>query len=173
VTTAWPWFPAIIRGLLDHPTFDPSRLDRLRSMLLIGPPALLERVHDVFPSVEIMQACGMTETAGIYALSHPSESRAKRRRRASPCPEWRRIYRPRRPAPTWRPGRRARSLCAATASWTATTATPRTAAALDHDRWLHTGDLYTQTPDGSLGSVGAFGTYPTDVYFAPVRLLRS
>jgi len=37
VTVAWPWFPAILQPLLDHPDFAAERLSRLRKVLLIAP----------------------------------------------------------------------------------------------------------------------------------------
>jgi fatty-acyl-CoA synthase/long-chain acyl-CoA synthetase len=152
VTAAWPWFPAIIQGLLDHPTFDASRLGRLRAMLLIGPPALHERVHATFPSVEIIQACGMTETAGIYALSDPSESRAERMRaqgKAAPGVEIR-IIDPETGAdlPAGEVGEiLVRGHCVMDGYYRDP---EKTAAALDAERWLHTGDLYSRTAEGSL-----------------------
>ncbi|WP_150700337.1 AMP-binding protein, partial [Pandoraea terrae] len=78
VTTAWPWFPAIVQALLDHASFDPARLDALHSLILIGPQTLIERVQRLFPAAEILQACGMTETAGIYALSERADSALER-----------------------------------------------------------------------------------------------
>src|SRR5690606_17790959 len=54
VTNAWPWFPAIVQGLLDHPSFDSSRLQSLKPLLMIGPKALVERVQAALPHVEVM-----------------------------------------------------------------------------------------------------------------------
>jgi fatty-acyl-CoA synthase len=152
VTAVWPWFPAITQGLLDHPSFDASRLNRLRYMMLIGPPSLQERVHATFPHVEIMQACGMTETAGIYAVSHPSETREQR------------LYAQGKPAPGVEvrildpdtgkelpPGQTGeilvRGYCVMDGYYKDA---ENTALALDADRWLHTGDLYARNVDGSL-----------------------
>jgi fatty-acyl-CoA synthase len=73
-TVAWPWFPAIMQGLFDHPDFDASQLRSLHSLSLIGPASLQRRVHKTFPWVEVMQSCGMTETAGIYCLSGAADS---------------------------------------------------------------------------------------------------
>jgi len=78
VSVAWPWFPAILQPLLDHPTFGPARLAALRKVLLIAPPALVNRIQQTFPKAEFMQACGMTETAGIFALCAPDETPEQR-----------------------------------------------------------------------------------------------
>lgn len=152
VTAMWPWFPAVIQALIDHPSFDANRLSRLRSMLLIGPPALHERVHDTFPAVEIMQACGMTETAGIYALSHPAESRAQRTQaqgRACPGVEVR-IVDPEtlEDLPAGEIGEMLiRGYCVMDGYYGDS---KKTAEVLDENRWLHSADLYLQTEDGSV-----------------------
>jgi acyl-CoA synthetase (AMP-forming)/AMP-acid ligase II len=152
VTTAWPWFPAIMQGLLDHPSFDASRLDKLRAMLLIGPPALHRRVQEQFPAMELVQACGMTETAGIYAISdreEPASQRAEAQGQPSPGVEVRIIN----PAtgedlPRGEVGEiLVRGYCVTDGYYRDP---EKTAAALDQDRWLHTEDLYSQLPDGRL-----------------------
>jgi len=74
VTVAFPWFPALTQPLLDHAEFDPRRLRSLQTMFLIGPSVLLERVQTLLPDCELVAACGMTETAGIYAMSEPQDS---------------------------------------------------------------------------------------------------
>jgi len=152
VSVAWPWFPAIVQPLLDHPSFEPSRLDRLRTLVLIGPRSLLERVQATFPGVEPVQACGMTETAGIYALSDPDDSvelRAEAQGRPSPGVEVR-IIDPERGAdlPSGEVGEiLVRGYCVMEGYY----GDPeKTAAAIDSEGWFHTGDLYVQKEDGSL-----------------------
>jgi len=78
ITSAWPWFPAIIQALLNEPAFDPVALRSLQTIMLIGPAALLERVQELLPWAKHLNACGMTETAGAYAISDPGDSSEER-----------------------------------------------------------------------------------------------
>lgn len=152
VTAAWPWFPAILQPLLDHPSFEPAKLNRLRSVLLIGPPTLVERAISLFPETEFMQACGMTETAGIFALSDRDESPENRKHsqgKAVPGVEVRivdidtgldlghdmvgEIL--------------VRGYCVMSGYYKDPV---KTNEALDSDQWLHTGDLYERSADGRL-----------------------
>jgi fatty-acyl-CoA synthase/long-chain acyl-CoA synthetase len=152
VTAAWPWFPAILQPLLDHPTFDPTKLDRLKSVLLIGPETLVERAMSLFPDTEFMQACGMTETAGIFALSDEDEARANRANcqgRPVPGVEVRIVD-----AETGRDMEAGavgeilvRGYCVTSGYYRDPM---KTAEALDEDGWLHTGDLYRRSAEGRL-----------------------
>lgn len=152
VTAAWPWFPAIMLALLNHEAFDAERLSRLGCMLLIGPPALHRRVLETFPRMELFQACGMTETAGIYALSDGHETveeKAATQGVAEPGMEVR-IISP-ETGEDAAPGEvgeiLVRGYCVIDGYWDDPV---KTAASLDEDRWLHTGDLYLSTPEGRL-----------------------
>jgi acyl-CoA synthetase (AMP-forming)/AMP-acid ligase II len=152
VTAAWPWFPAILQPLLDHPEFRPERLATLRKALLIAPQALVERVQAIFPQVEFMQACGMTETAGIFALCGPDETQLQRaisQGKAVPGVEVR-IVDPDSgaPLPHDQVGEiLVRGYCVMSGYYRSP---EKTAEALDAEGWLHTGDLYAQSADGRL-----------------------
>lgn len=152
VSVAWPWFPAILQPLLDHPAFDPARLAALRKVLLIAPPALVNRIQHTFPEAEFMQACGMTETAGIFALCAPDET-----------PEQRAVSQG-KPVPgiavkiiELESGAEAepdvvgeilvRGYCVMDGYYRSP---EKTAEALDSEGWLHTGDLYARAADGQL-----------------------
>ncbi|WP_181779345.1 class I adenylate-forming enzyme family protein [Pseudonocardia pini] len=151
-TVAFPWFPATMQPMLDHPAFDPSALASLRSMFLIGPSVLLERVQGALPECELVAACGMTETAGIYAISDREDSTELRATaQGKPCP-----------------GIELRIIDIDTGEDVDTGVVgeilvrgynvmegyyqdpEKTAASLDQDRWLHTGDLYSWTPEGQV-----------------------
>jgi Acyl-CoA synthetases (AMP-forming)/AMP-acid ligases II len=125
-TVAFPWFPATMQPMLDHPAFDAEALGSLRSMFLIGPSVLLERMQDALPDCELVAACGMTETAGIYAISDRTDSvEVRATAQGKPCPgiELRIIdVETGADAP---PASSARSWCVGSASWWATTRTRR------------------------------------------------
>ena len=152
VTAAWPWFPAILQPLIDHPEFRPERLATLRKALLIAPQTLVERVQALFPQVEFMQACGMTETAGIFALCGPDETplqRATSQGMAVPGVEVR-IVDPDSGAPMAydKVGEiLVRGYCVMSGYYRSP---EKTAEAIDVDGWLHTGDLSAQSADGTL-----------------------
>src|SRR5206468_8767325 len=77
-TTLWPWFPAIVLGLMEQPGFDAEGLPDLRNIVLIASNALVQRVQARFPNSEVLQGCGMTETAGIFGLSAPADTPLER-----------------------------------------------------------------------------------------------
>ncbi len=152
VTNAWPWFPAIVQGLLDHPAFDAQALPALRHLIVIGPPALIERIAFNLPDVEIIQACGMTETAGIFALSAretPAALRSATQGKVAPGITIRLID-PDTGAPA-APGQvgeiQVRGYCLMEGYYRDPV---KTADTLDADGWLHTGDLYREAADGNL-----------------------
>lgn len=152
VTVAWPWFPAILQPLFDHPEFHPDRLATLRKALLIAPPALVDRAQKTFPQAEFMQACGMTETAGIFALCGPDETPEQRTiSQGMACP-----------------GIKVKIIDLETGAEAPDDTVgeilvsgynvmdgyyrspEKTAEAIDAEGWLHTGDLYAKAADGRL-----------------------
>jgi acyl-CoA synthetase (AMP-forming)/AMP-acid ligase II len=150
VTAMWPWFPAILQPLLDQPNFV-AATEKLRSMLLIGPETLVNRVQRLLPQAEIMQACGMTETAGIFALSDPDETpsqRATSNGKAVPGSELRIVDEDGLDAPADTVGEiLVRGYCVMEGYYRDPA---KSAEALDRDGWLHTGDLYSRSADGRL-----------------------
>ena len=150
-TVAFPWFAAIMAPLLDHPDFDPAALSSLRSLFLIGPRVLLDRVQNAFPGCELVAACGMTEAAGIYAISDPEASqelRATAQGRACPGVELR-IVDMATGETLLEPGIPGEILVRGYNVMEGYYKDPqKTAETLDADRWMHTGDLYSWTPEG-------------------------
>ncbi|WP_421838723.1 class I adenylate-forming enzyme family protein [Novosphingobium sp.] len=152
VSVAWPWFPAILQPLLDHPAFDPARLAALRKVLLIAPPALVNRVQHTFPEAEFMQACGMTETAGIFALCAPDETPEQRAvSQGKPVPgisvKIIELESGEEAAPDVVGEILVRGYCVMEGYYRSP---EKTAEALDNEGWLHTGDLYARAADGQL-----------------------
>ena len=70
--------PTMVAMMLDHPSFDPKRLESL-SILTYGaspmPTALLERLLSVLPDVQVFQGYGMTESCGLLTCLGPEEHR--------------------------------------------------------------------------------------------------
>jgi len=158
VTLAWPWFSAIVQALIRHPTFDPGKLEALRYLFLIAPPTIVNTVQALLPETEIIQACGMTETAGIFALcdrDESTESRSTSHGKPAPGIEVR-IVDPQTGAELpnghlgeiWVRGYNVMDKYWAAAEKTSESLTP--------DGWLKTGDLYTRLPNGSLVFSGRY-----------------
>jgi acyl-CoA synthetase (AMP-forming)/AMP-acid ligase II len=150
VTVAFPWFPAIMQPILDHPRFDARALPHLRSILVIGPRPLIEQVQQTFPHAEMLAACGMTETAGIYAISDRLESveeRSEAQGKAVPGIELRIVdIATGEDLPDGQMGEMLiRGYCVMTEYYRDPA---KTAETLSADGWLRTGDLYSRTPDG-------------------------
>lgn len=152
VTVAWPWFPAILQPLLSHPNFSAQALSTLQKVMIIGPEALIRHAQKSLPHTEFIQACGMTETAGIFAISGPEEtlqSRATSNGRAVPGVEVK-IIDPEngRDTPIGEVGEiLVKGPCVMDGYYRSP---EKTREALDPDGWLHTGDLYSMTEDGRL-----------------------
>ncbi|UUZ62673.1 AMP-binding protein [Polaromonas sp. P1-6] len=151
-TTIWPWFPAIVLALLEQPGFDGEHLPDIRCIVLIASSALVERVQARFPDAEIMQGCGMTETAGIFGLSGPNDSAIERsttQGKVYPGLEVRLVdpqtgneARVGEAGEIW-----VRGYCVMKGYYKDP---EKTAATLDAQGWLHTGDLYVRTKEDNL-----------------------
>ncbi len=156
VTTAWPWFPALLQPLLDHPQFDAARLPKLSKALVIAPESLVVRAQQALPQTEFLQACGMTETAGIFALSSESDTaQEKAVFQGRPVDGVSiRIIHP-ETGQDMRPGGMGEILVRGYCVTDGYYGDPvKTAQSLTADDWLHTGDLYILHPNGQLQFCG-------------------
>jgi fatty-acyl-CoA synthase/long-chain acyl-CoA synthetase len=124
----------------------------LRYLFLIAPPTIVNTVQGLLPGTEIIQACGMTETAGIFALcdrDDSAESRATSHGKPAPGIEVR-IVDPETETELpnghlgeiWVRGYNVMDKYWAAAEKTSQSLTP--------DGWLKTGDAYTRLANGSL-----------------------
>ena len=84
--------PTMIGMMFQHPDFDPNRLRSLR-MLAYGaspmPEALLVKIQELFPDLDLYQAYGMTEATAVTTVLTPEDHRAAGRccaRPDAPCP---------------------------------------------------------------------------------------
>jgi long-chain acyl-CoA synthetase len=71
--------PTMIGMMLDHPEFRAERLASLRQLTYGASPmpgALLERLLELLPQVEILQGYGMTESSAVLTALGPDEHRA-------------------------------------------------------------------------------------------------
>lgn len=151
-TTIWPWFPAIVLALLEQPGFDGKHLPDIRCIVLIASSALVERVQARFPDAEIIQGCGMTETAGIFGLSGTTDSAIERsttQGKVYPGMEVRLVdpqtgndARVGEAGEIW-----VRGYCVMKGYYNDP---EKTTATLDAQGWLHTGDLYVRTKEDNL-----------------------
>jgi len=70
--------PTMIQMLLDHPAFTPERFASMQ-VLTYGaspmPTPLLERLLELFPTIDIYQGYGMTENCGLLTCLGPEEHR--------------------------------------------------------------------------------------------------
>ncbi len=71
--------PTMITMMLNHPSFAPERLKSLRRLIYGASPmpsALLDRLLEMFPDMEIGQGYGMTESSSILTYLGAKEHRA-------------------------------------------------------------------------------------------------
>ena len=70
--------PTMIGMLLDHPDFAPDRMASLETLTYGASPmpgALLERLIDLFPQLDLYQGYGMTECSAVLTALGPEEHR--------------------------------------------------------------------------------------------------
>lgn len=150
-TAFWPWFPAILQPLMAQPDFAEATR-HVRTMLFIGPESLVLEIQDLLPEAEVLQGCGMTETAGIFAISEADETREQRATsHGKPVPgvEVRIVDKDTgEDLPAGEVGEiLVRGYCVTSGYYRDPA---KTAEAIDSEGWLHTGDLYALSADGSL-----------------------
>ncbi|MEZ5168410.1 MAG: AMP-binding protein [Acidimicrobiales bacterium] len=71
--------PTMIGMMINHPEFTPERVATLRELIYGAPPmpaALLDRLIDMFPELDIYQGYGMTECSAILTVLGAEEHRA-------------------------------------------------------------------------------------------------
>jgi fatty-acyl-CoA synthase/long-chain acyl-CoA synthetase len=152
VTSAWPWFPVIMQALLADPSFDEAALETIRSIMLIGSPALLSQVQSLFPQTQHINACGMTETAGAYAISATDDTAEERAGTGGLALDGLevRIIDP-DTGEDLPDGATGEILVRGYSVMDGYYRDPdKTAAVIDSDGWFHTSDLYSRRPTGHL-----------------------
>jgi len=74
--------PSMLQMLMDHPSFDATRLQSLNRIAFGAapmPPDLLDRALAAWPRAEFFQAYGMTETAASVCINPPANHRPEAR----------------------------------------------------------------------------------------------
>ncbi len=152
VTAAWPWFPYVTNEVLDLPEFDPAALPGLRYIGQIGPRSLFERLDSLLPWAELVKSSGMTEAAGTFGFTTPDEDLDTRiATQGKPIPGVEvKVVEPGTDVelpPETRGELMFRGFLAMEGYYNDP---EKTAATIDRDRWLRSGDEYSITASGSL-----------------------
>jgi len=152
ITSLWPWFQAVTNGLTAAPGFDPAMLSTVTSFSLIGPPTFLRGIQAMMPDATHINGSGMSEMAGYYAISPLTDTAEQRATTGGVAVSGIeiRIVNPESgeelPA-----GEMGEILLRGYSMMDGYYRDPeKTAAAIDADGWLHTGDLYTKDATGHI-----------------------
>ena len=155
VTATYPCFVTIMQGLIYHPAFPTTNLQRIKLMnsnFAVQPPAVAESIIKAMPGALQVGSFGMTETAGTVCTGGPDE------------PEFLRITRLGKPLP----GLEVRIIDADSGKDVAAGArgevlvrgysllegyhkdAVKTAQAIDPAGWFHTGDIGSLDEHGTI-----------------------
>ncbi|MGH7049559.1 MAG: AMP-binding protein [Acetobacteraceae bacterium] len=156
--TALHGVPTMFIAEMEHPEFATFDLSSLRTGIMAGSPcpiAVMRRAIGTMHLAEITIAYGMTETSPVSfqtSVDDPIEKRVSTVGRVHPHVEVKIIDAEGRIVPRGTPG----ELCTRGYSvmlgyWQDP---PRTAEAIDHARWMHTGDLAIIDAEGYCNIVG-------------------
>ena len=77
-TTFTMMIPTMIGMVLDHPEFRPERLSTLRTLTYGGSPmptAMLQRLMELYPELDVYQGYGMTEASSTLTALGPEDHR--------------------------------------------------------------------------------------------------
>jgi acyl-CoA synthetase (AMP-forming)/AMP-acid ligase II len=171
-----PGTPTLYQTMLEHPEFSPDGVASLR-LAVTGaasvPPALLYRIKDALGFDDIVTGYGLTESCAIVAMCRhddPLEVVATSCGRALPGLEVRVIDPQGVEVPAGKEGE------IVVRGYTVMSGyldePEETAATIDSDGWLHTGDIGTQDAEGLLHItdrikdmfiVGGFNAYPAEI----------
>ncbi|MEM7275991.1 MAG: AMP-binding protein [Actinomycetota bacterium] len=172
----FPGPPALFQGLLNHPALDRHDLSSLRSCVTGAasiPVEMIVAMRERLGFEIVITAYGMTETSGIAAYTMPDdppEVAATTSGRAIPGGELRIVDEAGREVPAGTEGELLVRGFQVTPGYLDDPA--QTAAAIDPDGWLHTGDIAVMNADGYIDItdrkkdmfiVGGFNAYPAEI----------
>jgi fatty-acyl-CoA synthase len=156
--TALQGVPTMFIAEMEHPSFNQFDLSSLRGGIMAGSPCpieIMKRVMDCMHMHEITIAYGMTETSPVSfqsATDDPVERRVSTVGRIQPHLEVKVVDPEDNVVPRGEHGELlTRGYSVMTGYWDDPA---QTAVAIDHDHWMHTGDLATIDGDGYCNIVG-------------------
>ena len=174
--TALPGPPAIYQTFLNHPDLDRDALSSLRLAVTGAAPVpveLLARMERELGFETVVTAYGLTETCGIVSVCRPDdapETISASSGRAIPGVEVRIVDEAGAEVPRGEKGEIVVRGYNVMREYFEDA--ERTAATIDADGWLHTGDIGTMDPDGYIAItdrlkdmfiVGGFNAYPAEI----------
>ena len=152
---AFPAFELIWMGVLNHPRFPEADLSALRVVINVGVPERMRRMQEMLPHVSQVSCLGMTESCGSLCIGRRSDSLRSRTHTSGhllPGMELRVIdpvtgaERP--------PGEPGEMLFRGVTRFAGYYRDPETTAAVvDEDGWVRTGDLVRREEDGTIAFV--------------------
>ncbi len=155
VTVAFPAFELIWMAILDHPRFPEADLGALRLVMNVGVRERLVRMQERLPQAVQVSCLGMTESCGSMCIGEATdsiESRTTTSGRPLPGMELR-VVDPesREDCPPGAPGE---LLFRGVTAFSGYYRDPEaTAATVDADGWVRTGDIVRREPDGTFAFV--------------------
>jgi len=155
ITVAYPAFELLWLAVLDHPRFPEADLSRLRIVLNVGVPERLRLMQDRVPHAVQCSMMGMTESCGSMCMGKPTDSLESRTTTSGhPLPGMElKVVDPAtgEEQPAGIPGELLFRGVASFSGYYRDEAA--TAAAVDADGWIRTGDLVRREPDGTIAYI--------------------
>lgn len=154
-THAYPCFVTIMQDLINHPCFPQTDLSRVRLMnsnLAVQPPWIAEAMAKAMPWTVQVGTYGLTEGAGTICTSRTTDSYELRTGRlGTPLDEWEvRVIDPDSSA-VLPPGGQGEIVARGPNAMVGYYRDPvKTAATLDADGWMHTGDIGSLDESGHI-----------------------
>jgi fatty-acyl-CoA synthase len=155
-TICYATFPAIMQALLDHPEYDAQRVRRIRVVNNVAPSDTLREMQARMPHAVQISAYGCTECGGVTAFNDLDDSPEQRATTCGTPFEGMEVsIRDLETGALAGPDEPGEILVRGYSVFEGYYKDPvRTAEALDHEGWFHTGDVGAVTADGRVRYLG-------------------